>query len=177
MISTIEENSEKIPDTIIRTTINKLKDYKPYHTVEWFLKEGYSKKDANDYKEIIVNGNVNQIDELWKKTELYIKPFSNTKKYINSKKDIIDGKVDIPPIIAINDLDDNDLDKSNLKLIFENGRNRFANLRDAGVENMPIIIANYQMKSFKKSNLINLYGGRRKKSKKRKNKNNKTKKK
>ena len=169
-ISTIEENSEKIPDTIITTTINKLKDYKPYHTVEWFLEEGYSKKEANDYKEIIVNGNVNEIDKLWKKTELYIEPFSNIKKYINSKKDIIEGKVDIPPMIAINDLDDNDL-----KLIFVNGRNRFANLRDAGVKNIPIIITNDQMYLFKKLNLINLHGGTRKKSKKKKNKNNKTK--
>ena len=170
MSSTIEENSEKIPDTIIITTTNKLKDYKPYHTVEWYLDQGYSKKEANAYKQIVVNGNVNQIDELWKKTELYIEPFSNTKKYINSKKDIIDGKVDIPPIIAINDLDKNDL-----QLIFQNGRHRFANLRDAGVKNIPIIITNDQMYLFKKLNLINLHGGTRKKSKKKKNKNNKTK--
>jgi hypothetical protein len=172
MISTIEENSEKIPDTMIITTINKLNDYKPYHTVEWYLEQGYSKKESNDYKHIIVNGNVNEIDKLWKKTKLYIEPFSNTKKYINSKKDIIEGKVDIPPIITINDLDENDLELS-----FENGRHRFANLRDAGVKNIPIIIANGEMYLFKKLNLINLHGGRRKKSKKRKNKNNKTKRK
>lgn len=172
MISTNEENSKKIPDTIITTTINKLKDYKPYHTVDWYLEQGYSKKEANDFKHILVNGNVNEIDKLWKKTELYIDPFSNSNKYINSKNDIIEGKVDVPPIISINDLDEN-----NLELFFENGRHRFANLRDAGVKNIPIIISNDNFDLFKKLNLINLNGGRGKKSKKRKRKNNKTKKK
>jgi len=104
-------NTEQIIDT--------LKQYK--------CKKGYTKVILDTTK----------VDNNWKKTELYLTnyenlPYLNDKaKYLESRKNLIDGNVIEPPIININD-------EGNIE--FETGRNRFANLRDLGVKFIPFII-------------------------------------
>jgi len=126
---------KSIPFEILDLTLSKMKSYKP------------------DKGDILVNGNVSAIDNLWKKSN-YINPKaigenkSTVQKYINSKKDIIDGKVEIPPILG--------LDLSEPSVIFENGRNRFSNMRDSGIITMPIIISKRQLSDFKNLKLITI---------------------
>jgi hypothetical protein len=122
-----------IPFENMELTLSKMKNYKP------------------DKGDILVNGNINAIDNLWKNGN-YINPKaigenkSTVQKYINSKKDIINGKVEIPPILY--------LDSSEPSIEFENGRNRFSNIRDSGIITMPIVIPKRQLSEFKKLKLI-----------------------
>jgi len=81
--------------------------------------------------------NVNDIDNSWKKTRDYIGNFNTIKSYgskqklLNSRKDLIELKVNVPPYIYLD---------NNGNIDFCNGRNRFANLRDSGIQNMPFVI-------------------------------------
>jgi hypothetical protein len=89
--------------------------------------------------------NVNDIDDSWKKTRDYIGNFNTIKSYcskqklLNSMKDLFELKVNVPPYIYLNN--DGNID-------FCNGRNRFANLRDSGVKNMPFVIETKDYKKF-----------------------------
>lgn len=86
-----------------------------------------------------------KIDNSWKKTKDYIGKFDTIKYYgakvkmLNSKKDIIELKVSVPPYIYLD---------SNGNIDFCNGRNRFANLRNAGVKEMPFVIEKRIIRSF-----------------------------
>jgi len=77
------------------------------------------------------------INNLWKPTRDYIGKFDNIiypsakEKFLNSKRDIIEGKVTVPPYIYVD---------NNGNIDFYNGRNRFANLRDAGAIDIPCVI-------------------------------------
>ena len=99
----------------------------------------------------LVNINVNKINNSWKRTKDYIgkfetiKYYSSKQKLLNSKKDLIELKVSIPPYIYLD---------NNGNVDFCNGRNRFANLRDAGVKEMPFVIETKDYKKFIKSNNI-----------------------
>lgn len=77
---------------------------------------------------------VNSIDELWKNEETYLsrqyEELLRKGKYLQSRKNLYNLKVHSPPIIC---LEEN-------RVSFINGRHRFANLRDLGVEKMPFII-------------------------------------
>jgi len=88
--------------------------------------------------------NINEIDSSWRETSCYIGKFNTVKSYcskqklLNSKKDLIELKVTVPPYIYLDE---------NGNIDFCNGRNRFANLRDSGVEEMPFVI---ETKDYKK---------------------------
>jgi hypothetical protein len=89
--------------------------------------------------------NTNKINNSWKQTKDYIGNFDSIKyysakqKFLNSKKDIIELKVSVPPYIYLD---------SNGNIDFCNGRNRFANLRNAGVKEMPFVIETKDYKKF-----------------------------
>jgi phosphoribosylaminoimidazole carboxylase (NCAIR synthetase) len=89
--------------------------------------------------------NVNKIDNSWKRTKDYIgkfytiKSYSSKQKRLNSKKDLIELKVSVPPYIYLD---------NNGNIDFCNGRNRFANLRDSGVKEMPFVIETKDYKKF-----------------------------
>jgi hypothetical protein len=80
---------------------------------------------------------VSTINNLWKNTKDYIGAFhtiqyaSAKTKLLNSRDDILCGKVTVPPYIYVD---------NNGNVDFYNGRNRFANLRDAGVSKIPCVI-------------------------------------
>ena len=106
------------------------------------------------FEEILVEGNVKNIDSSWKKDkENYLEPYKQTEKYYNSKVDILNEKVNIPPIIHLSGI--------NGSISFQNGRHRFANLRDSGVKTIPIVIRIQYLKDFKKLGFVNLNGGRK----------------
>ena len=78
-----------------------------------------------------------KVNDRWINSDNYVCNFNNIKymndraKFIGSRKDLINLKVEAPPEIILGD-------KNNIE--FVNGRNRFANLRDLGVSHMPFII-------------------------------------
>jgi hypothetical protein len=68
--------------------------------------------------------------------------YSHVKaKYLGSRRDLINLRVYKPPIIVIN---------FDGQIEFENGRNRFANLRDLGVKFMPFIVYKEDLAEIKK---------------------------
>ena len=75
----------------------------------------------------LVTIDTKKIDNSWKNTML------------NSKKDIMELKVSVPAYIYLDG-------KGNID--FCNGRNRFANLRNAGVKQMPFVIESKDYKRF-----------------------------
>ena len=104
----------------------------------------------SNYKNIpkncrLVMIDVKKIDNSWKKTKDYIGKFGTIKyssakdKFLNSKRDIMELKVSIPPYIYLD---------VNGNIDFCNGRNRFANLRNAGIKEMPFIIEKKDSKKF-----------------------------
>lgn len=88
---------------------------------------------------------VSAINNRWKTTKDYIGAFHAIKyasaktKLLNSRDDIVCGKVTVPPYIYV-DAEGN--------VDFYNGRNRFANLRDAGVSKIPCVIEKADYKRF-----------------------------
>jgi len=86
-----------------------------------------------------------KIDNSWKKTKDYIGKFETIQSYgskqklLNSKRDIMELKVTVPPYIYVD---------GNGNIDFCNGRNRFANLRNAGVKQMPFVIESNDYKKF-----------------------------
>lgn len=110
--------------------------------------------NMSEYKNIpqkcrLVIIDTNKIDNSWKKTKDYIgkfetiKYYSSKQKFLNSKKDIMELKVSVPPYIYLD---------SNGNIDFCNGRNRFANLRNAGVKKMSFVIESKDYKKFMRSN-------------------------
>jgi hypothetical protein len=104
----------------------------------------------SEYKDIpkkcqLVIIDTKKIDNSWKKTKDYIGKFENLKyysakdKFLNSKRDIIELKVSVPPYIFLD---------CNGNIDFCNGRNRFANLRNAGVKELPFVIETKDYKKF-----------------------------
>lgn len=91
-----------------------------------------------EFETIIITCNINKINNSWKKSSLYISSnileIENKNKYIQSKNDLLNMKVEKPPFIEL--IDNNDV-------VFIDGRNRFANLRDMNCECIPIIIYKY----------------------------------
>ena len=97
---------------------------------------GLMEKYKPQNSEIIMNVSVKIINELWEKDKSnYISKIyeniENKGKYLNSRKNLLEGNVLEPPKIKY--------DKENSLIIFENGRHRFSNLRDLGCEKIPII--------------------------------------
>ena len=86
-----------------------------------------------------------KIDNSWKKTKDYIGKFETIQSYgskqklLNSKRDIMELKVTVPPYIYVD---------GNGNIDFCNGRNRFAKLRNAGVKQMPFVIESNDYKKF-----------------------------
>jgi hypothetical protein len=110
----------------------------------------YTITTMREYKDIpkkckLVTIDTTKINNSWKKTKDYIGKFDTIKydsakqKLLNSKKDIIELKVSIPPYIYLD---------SNGNIDFCNGRNRFANLRNAGVKEIPFVIETKDYKRF-----------------------------
>jgi len=105
--------------------------------------DNMSKYDVNidnefydkEFETIIITCNINKINNSWKKSSLYISSnileIENKNKYIQSKNDLFNMKVEKPPFIELID---------NNEIVFIDGRNRFANLRDMNCEYMPFII-------------------------------------
>ncbi len=80
---------------------------------------------------------VNKINNLWKKDkDLYIsenyEEIKYPNKYLKSKKNLLEKKIEIPPTIMY--------DKEKDLISFEYGRHRFSNLRDLGCNKIPIIV-------------------------------------
>lgn len=88
-----------------------------------------------EFETIIVTCNIDKINNSWKKTALYISSnileIENKDKYLKSKNDLLNMKVNKPPFINLTDYND---------IEFIDGRNRFANLRDMNCINMPFIV-------------------------------------
>ena len=120
-----------IPEESIAHTLDSMKKYELY--------------DHKSLKK--VNLEIDKVENKWKKTKDYIGKFTDIRystskmKFVNSKIDIIQKTVSIPPYIYID---------CNGNIDFCNGRNRFANLRDAGVKEMPFIIEKRLHKKYKK---------------------------
>lgn len=93
----------------------------------------------------LVTIDTKKIDNSWKNTKDYIGKFEtiqsygSKQKFLNSKKDIMELKVSVPPYIYLDG-------KGNID--FCNGRNRFANLRNARVKQMPFVIESKDYKRF-----------------------------
>lgn len=93
-------------------------------------------KNYDSKNQTIILLNVEKINSSWLKSDNYINNFNlilneNVKaKYIQSRIDMINCVVKKPPYIYM----------LNENIEFENGRNRFANLRDLGVKFMPFIV-------------------------------------
>jgi len=109
---------KEVSEEIIENCINLMDKYKP-------------KKE-----EIKIYANVKKINELWKKDKsLYISKIyeniENKAKYLNSRKDLIEGNISEPPKIYYNE--EKEL------IIFENGRHIFSNLRDLRCKKILII--------------------------------------
>ena len=128
----IQVFDKPIPREVIKRTIQQMKQY------------DYKKDSVPEYPRSIVMGNVSKIDKLWKQTMSYVDG-TITKKLVNSKSDILNGKVEEPPFIGF-DMSDN--------LTFENGRHRFANLRDSGVKTIPILIYEDERDKFGEKGLV-----------------------
>lgn len=128
MTSLIDSVAEKIPKEAVAWTIQKMSQH-----------DNFDKKIFR-----LVNLNVRKVNNSWKNTRDYIGCFESIKyssskiKTLNSKSDIIELKVNVPPYIYIDD---------NGNVDFYNGRNRFANLRNANVLEMPFVI---EKKDYKK---------------------------
>jgi hypothetical protein len=125
---------QKIPIDKIKDTISVMCEYKEI---------------PNNCKLVIID--TAQIDNSWKKTNNYIGRFDTIKYYsakqklLNSKKDIIELKVSVPPYIFL-DCDGN--------IDFCNGRNRFANLRNCGVKEIPFVIGTKDYKKLNKKLIL-----------------------
>jgi hypothetical protein len=82
-------------------------------------------------EQIVTMCNVKDLDELWKKSR--IEPYGLNlngrayNKYVNSRIDLFTNKSIEPPQFSIDDG------------TFINGRNRFANLRDLGLVEIPCV--------------------------------------
>ena len=117
---------ENIPINTIKETISVMCEYKDI---------------PKNCKLVIID--TKKIDNSWKKTKDYIGKFdtinyySAKQKFLNSKRDILELKVSVPPYIFLD---------SNGNIDFCNGRNRFANLRNAGVKKIPFVIENKDYK-------------------------------
>jgi len=128
MTSSIDYIGEKIPKEAVAWTIKKMSEH-----------NNFDKKIC-----ILVNLNVRKVNNSWKNTRDYIGCFESIKysisklKLLNSKIDIVNLKVDVPPYIYVDDACNVD---------FYNGRNRFANLRNANVSEMSFVI---KKKDYKK---------------------------
>jgi len=122
------ETSQIIPYDAILRTIAVMREYKDL---------------PKKCKLVIIN--TKKINNSWKKTKDYIGKFDAIKycsakqKFLNSKKDITELRVSVPPYIYTDDGGNID---------FCNGRNRFANLRDAGVKEMPFVMETRDYKRF-----------------------------
>jgi len=109
--------------------------------------------------DIVVDADVSVFDNFWKNCDRghyidadnipgdYINDYG-VRKYIGSKMDMIAGKVKSPSIVRA------DFRIKSRSILFENGRNRFAVLRDAGVRTIPIQIRKSQLTKFKKLGFI-----------------------
>jgi hypothetical protein len=102
--------------------------------------------------DIVVWGDIDKIDNLWKDdVNYYISPnfeeIKTKEKYLNSRKDLFDMKVNEPPRITIKFTDKPIIG-------FTDGRHRFSNLRDMGVKKMPILIKEDKFDLFKRFDLI-----------------------
>lgn len=109
--------------------------------------------------DIVVEADVSVFDNIWKNydRESYIDANNipddlidnyRVRKYVCSKMDMIAGKVKSPPIVR------GDFRIKTRCIGFEDGRNRFAVLRDAGVCTIPIQIRKSQLSKFKELGLI-----------------------
>jgi hypothetical protein len=92
----------------------------------------YDVKNNEEYEIIICD--INKINKSWENSDLHIS--QNTSeieekiKYNKSRNDLFNMKVKVPPTIFLND--------NNIE--FDDGRNRFSNLRDINCQKMPFII-------------------------------------
>jgi hypothetical protein len=124
--------SNKIPTDKIRKTIDMMSEYTQM---------------PKKCRLVIIS--TKKIDNSWKKTKDYIGKFDTIlyygakQKLMNSKNDIMELKVSVPPYIYLD---------SNGNIDFCNGRNRFANLRNAGVQHIPCVMEAKEYKKFMQSN-------------------------
>lgn len=113
-------------------------------------KIAHTVKVMSEYKDVpkkyrLVIIDTKKINNSWEKTNDYIGKFDTIKYYsakqklLNSKRDLIELKVSVPPYIYLDGRENID---------FYNGRNRFANLRDAGVKEMPFVMEAKDYKKF-----------------------------
>jgi hypothetical protein len=146
-----------IPKEIIEYVVNKMKNYSEYIIdYEYLIESGEDEDYAKAAETIVIEGNIKKIDNLWKRGDpsFYLEPYTKTEKYINSKKDILHKKVDIPPQINII-LEDSLLSTGKVPYIqFTNGRHRFSNLRDSDAFSIPIIIHKEDLSKFQKLKII-----------------------
>lgn len=95
--------------------------------------------------EKVVFLDVNKVNLDWVDHDNYNLTFNDLKydtlksKYLKSREDLLNDRVTSPPHITI--IDDNNI-------MFYNGRNRFANLRDCGALKLPFIIDEHDIDCF-----------------------------
>jgi cell division protein ZapA (FtsZ GTPase activity inhibitor) len=118
--------SQTVDNNIIEQTINSMKN---------------SSKREN---EICVMLKINVIYECSKLSSNFLDSFNNMKlydkpKYLNSRIDLLNLKINRAPDISFT--------KNNI-VNFYNGRNRFLNLRDLGLSEMPFILTEKSYKNY-----------------------------
>lgn len=146
----MHKSDNVLPDWV---DMEQLMDYTSVIKDEMYILDKYNRLDDNLFANItnkMINGfdsiikdmgyclfyaDVNKIDDLWKNSKQYIpRQFEQNKnqslqiKYLKSRNELFNLKVDIPPIIVI--------DKN---IEFMNGSKHFANLRDLGRKCIPVI--------------------------------------
>jgi hypothetical protein len=98
---------------------------------------------------IISIGNIKNINNSWKNNEKYLSEnydeLECKNKYLNSRINIYNNKIDKPPEIEVD---------NNKNITFKDGRHRFSNFRDLEKKTIPIIINKNNIEIFKKNNWI-----------------------
>ena len=143
-----------LPTSCIDETLNAMASFS-VDTVEDIMERGETREYAEDIVRQVVWCDVAKINKYWSRnTKLFIPPFARSnddwkkdwKGYFVSKTRILKGEISEPPNIQVS--------KDERIILFENGRHRFANLRDSKVPAVPCIILRCELQEFQKLGLV-----------------------
>lgn len=144
-----------LPCENINATLRAMASYR-VESVESIMDfQECTRESAEDYVVEVVWCDVSLVNTYWSHdTRFFLPPFASSddgwqagwKKYMNSKRDILDGPVREPPKLSFPE-DENELS-------FINGRHRFACLRDSNVTAIPCIVFRSELENFRKAGIL-----------------------
>lgn len=152
-----------VDDTLIQKFIkNMIEGYKQSISSDNYDNDEFDEVDDfdkfNKYELFVCN--INEINELWKHNEFYIcddiNKLNNKYKYMQSRIDLYNNRVKYPPKVRLANLNNLKSSRECIKIKFNNGKNRFSNLRDMGSKYIPILIPNNDINIIKKHGLLNV---------------------